>query len=76
MVVGSLAKGEAAEVVDHDVAEGFYDLARVGGGEADDLGAGSSSGIDSMEGILEYICLGRLAAEDFHALEEALRIGL
>ena len=76
MVVGSLAKGEAAEVVDDYVAEGSDGLAWVGRGEADDCRSGCAAGIDPMEGILEYICVGRFAAEYFHALEEALRVGL
>ena len=58
LVVRRLVEGEAAEVVDDDVAEGSDGLAWVCRGEADDLGAGSSSGIDAMEGIFEDICLG------------------
>ena len=76
LVVRRLVEGEASEVVYHDIAERFDDFVWVGCGEADDCGSGGAAGVDTVEGILEYICLGRLAAEDFHTFEEALGIWL
>ena len=58
LVVRRLVEGEAAEVVDDDVAEGSDGLAWVCRGETYYFCTGGAACVDAVEGVFEDVCLG------------------